>query len=141
MKSIYSQKGITMVQLLIWVLVFGIIIGGGIILINQEKSKTRDAKRISDITRLQAAFEFLFNDTNSYEGAAQDGCSKFGDPVSHCNLQKYLPNIANFRDPTGGNYVVTVLPSQDNYEILFHLEKNYDEFRAGKHTLSPAGIK
>jgi len=141
MKSIYSQKGLTMVQLLIWVLVFGVIIGGAVILINQEKAKTRDAKRLSDITRLQAAFEFLFNDTNSYDGAAQNGCAKFGDPVSRCNLQKYLPGIANFRDPSGGNYVVTVVPKQDNYEIMFHLEKSHSDYEAGKHTLSPAGIQ
>lgn len=141
MKSIYSQKGLSVVQLLIWVLVFGIIIGGVFILINQEKAKTRDAKRISDITRLQAAFEFLFHETNSYVQAGENGCSKLNDPVSRCNLQKYLPNISDFHDPSGGNYTVTAVPEQDNYEIMFHLEKNYGNLKAGKHTLSPAGIR
>ena len=142
MRQIFkNQKGLTVVQLLIGILIFGIIIGGGFVLINQEKAKTRDAKRISDITRLQAAFEFLFNETNSYEGAAENGCSKLNDSASLCNLQKYLPSISDFRDPSGGNYTIITVPTEDNYEITFHLERSYGEFRAGKHTLSPSGIK
>ena len=140
MKIYSNRRGLTIIQLLIWILVFGVLIAGAFILINQEKAKTRDAKRIADIVQIQAAFEFLFNDTNSYEQAASGGCDKTGDSVSKCNLESYLPDIKTFHDPSGGNYIISQVPNDIDYEVIFELEKNYKDLKAGRHTLSSAGI-
>jgi len=130
-----------LITVLIFVAVFGILIGGGFLLLNEERAKIRDAKRLADIVRIQAAFEFLYNDTASYALAAQSGCSRENSLVSQCNLKRYLPSISQFGDPGENNYVVSQVPTGDSYEITFYLEKSYYNLRAGKHTLSPQGIK
>ena len=136
----HHQKGIALVKLLIVIVIFGAVIGVMFLLLNNEKAKTRDAKRLSDISRLQAAFELLYNDTASYEQAAQSGCNQINVLVSQCNLTNYIPSINQFKDPSQHQYVVSKVPSEDGYEITFYLEKDYYGLKAGKHTLSPLGI-
>jgi len=136
-----NQKGVSLVTILIFVIVFGLLIGGGFLLLNEERAKTRDAKRLADMARIQAAFEFLYNDTASYTLAAQGGCGQKNSLVSQCNLKQYLSSITQFRDPGKYEYSVNQVPSEESYEITFYLEKSYNDLKAGKHTLSPAGIR
>ncbi|MFA5135073.1 MAG: hypothetical protein WC505_04815 [Patescibacteria group bacterium] len=135
-----NRAGVSILIILIFVVIFGLLIGGGFLLINSEKAKTRDAKRLSDMTRIQAAFEFLYNDTASYEGAALGGCGQPGMLVSQCNLTQYLPTLAEFIDPGTYSYTVQKAPDSEGYAVSFMLEKNYGSLRAGPHTLSPEGI-
>jgi len=118
-----------------------VIIGGAFLMLNNEKAKTRDAKRLSDISRLQAAFQLLYNETASYQQASQGGCDQVGVLVSTCNLANYIPTIAQVKDPGRYSYRVTRVPSQEGFEITFNLEKSYGSLVAGKHTLSQSGIK
>jgi hypothetical protein len=136
-----NQKGLSLVRLLIIIAVFCLVIGGGFLLLNSEKAKTRDAKRLSDITRLQAAFHLLYNETASYEQASQGGCDQAGVAVSSCNLSKYIPGIAQLADPGRYSYRVTQVPSAEGFEVTFNLEKSYGTLAAGKHILNPTGIK
>ena len=137
----FNKKGVSLLAVLILVVVFGLIIGGGFVLINIEKAKTRDARRLSDITRIQAAFEFLYNDTADYSLAAQGGCNEVGALVSTCNLKQYLPSIGQFADPGKYKYVISKVPADDGYAVTFTLEKSYYNLLAGKHTLTQNGIK
>lgn len=130
-----------MVRVMIVIIAFALVIGGCFLLINNEKAKTRDAKRLSDISRIQAAFEMLYNNTASYQPAADGGCNEVGSLASQCNLKQYIPGIAQFLDPGKYEYRVNVVPSPETYEITFTLEKTYQNLKAGKHTLSPAGIQ
>ncbi len=135
------QQGSVLVRIVIIVIVFCLLVGGGFFLINNEKAKTRDARRLSDMARIQAAFEFLFNDTASYEGAANHGCDTKGSLVSQCNLKTYLPSIASFKDPGKYRYSISTVPSDESYAVSFTLEKSYGTLRAGAHFLTPQGIK
>jgi len=139
----FNQKGISIVAVLIIVIIAGVIIGGAFMLLNQERTKVRDAKRLADITRIQAAFEFLYNDTASYILASQGGCDQAGTIVSQCNLANYLPGIRSVIDPVSkgsSKYVISSVPNEESFEVTFFLEKSYGNFKAGKHILSPDGI-
>lgn len=135
------QQGTALVQIIIIVIVLCLLVGGGFFLINEEKAKTRDARRLSDIVRIQAAFEFLYNDTASYEGAANDGCDTSGVLVSQCNLKTYLPAIGSFKDPGKYRYSISTVPSDESYAVTFTLEKSYGTLGAGTHVLTTQGIK
>lgn len=139
--QIIKQKGLSVLRLLITVAIACIVVGAGFVLLNNEKAKTRDARRLSDMTRVQAAFELLFNSSASYAGAADNGCSQAGMLVSQCNLSAYIPTITQLRDPGKYSYKVSQVPADQSYEVAFYLEKQYGTFKAGKHTVSPAGIK
>ena len=136
-----NQKGLSLVRLLIVIAVACVIIGGAFLMLNNEKAKTRDAKRLSDISRLQAAFQLLYNETSSYQQASQGGCDQAGVLVSTCSLANYIPTIAQVKDPGRYSYRVTQAPSQEGFEITFNLEKSYGSLIAGRHTLNPSGIK
>lgn len=135
------QQGAALVQIVIIIIVFCLLVGGGFFLINNEKAKTRDARRLSDMARIQAAFEFLYNDTASYQGAAHDGCDATGALVSQCSLKTYLPSIASFKDPGKYRYFMSTVPSDESYAVSFTLEKSYGTLRAGTHVLTPQGIQ
>ena len=136
-----DRKGLTVLQILIWVLIFGLLLGGFFLLLNKERSNSRDAKRVADMSRLQASFEMLYGEKGSYEEAVTGGCNKQGISVRTCKLSKYLTTISSFKDPTGGEYVVSQVPSKNSYEITFSLENDYDGLKAGRHTLTQDGIK
>ena len=112
----------------------------GVLLLNQERVRSRDAKRIADITQIRYAFEILFNEKNSYAEASQ-GCAHKGSLVSTCNLSLYLSNIAKIKDPGKYSYKINTVPSEKDFEVVFYLEKDYDSLKGGKHLLTPQGIK
>jgi hypothetical protein len=61
--------------------------------------------------------------------------------LSQCNLSKYIPTIAELRDPGRYTYTVSQAPTDQSYTISFYLEKQSGSLKAGKHTLGPAGIE
>ncbi|MFC1687581.1 hypothetical protein ACFL0L_03305 [Patescibacteria group bacterium] len=137
---INSSKGFTIIQLIIWAVVVSVVVGGFFYLLNSERSKTRDAKRMSDMTRVQAAFELLYSTTASYSAAAE-GCYEEETLVSTCALSTQLPDISIIRDPGNFLYTVTKVPDDEGYEVTFELERSYGNLQAGVHTVTQSGIR
>lgn len=137
----HNQSGISILAVILIVIGVAVVIGGGFLLLNQERAHTRDARRVSDMARVQAAFELMFNEQASYAGAALNGCDQAGALVSTCNMSSYIPAIAQMVDPGKYSYVVSVVPTDETYQVTFTLEKDYGTFTAGTHTVSPSGIK
>lgn len=135
-----DQKGFSLKELIIFASLLLVVIIFGVLLLNQERARTRDAKRIADITQVRFGFEVLFNETNSYSDAAK-GCSQAGNLVSTCNLSAYLSNISQIKDPGNFRYLVAKVPGEKDFEVTFTLEKGYGSIGKGKHTLSAEGIK
>jgi len=135
-----NQKGLSLIELLLFAALIGLLLVFGVLLVNNERAKTRDAVRIADMSRIQFAFEAMFNGKNSYKEAAQ-GCAKVDSLVSACSLSSYLPNINKISDPGKYQYKITKVPDDENFEVTFYLEKGFSALKAGKHTLSKTGIK
>lgn len=135
-----NNKGFSLKELIIFTALLLVVIVLGVALLNGERARVRDAKRIADLTQVQYGFEILFNERNSYAEAAQ-GCSEAGVLVSACSLSEFLPNIAKIKDPGKYSYTVTKVPDEENFEVTFYLEKGYDSLSSGKHTLSAVGIR
>lgn len=130
-----------MVSIVLVSLAFLLVIFLGLRVIGTERAKARDAQRVADMARLQVGFLLLYNRTSSYAGAAENGCAQPNAPVRTCNLKQDFSGIATVRDPRGGDYLVTKVPDASNYEISFSLEKGTSSLAAGKHVLTPAGIR
>jgi Tfp pilus assembly protein PilW len=135
-----NQKGLSLIELLLFAALIGLLLIFGVLVINSERAETRDSVRIADMSRIQYAFEVMFFEKNSYKDAGQ-GCPSVNSLVSQCTLSKYLPNIAAIADPGKSKYTVSKVPDDENFEVTFYLEKGYDSLRAGKHTLSSQGIR
>lgn len=135
-----NNKGFSLKELIIFTALLLAVMVLGVVLLRGERARVRDAKRIADMTQIRYGFEILFNRENSYAQAAQ-GCSEAGVLVSSCSLSEFLPNISKIKDPGKYSYKVTKVPDEENFEVTFYLEKDYDSLLAGKHTLSSAGIR
>lgn len=131
------------IALLTLVLVVGVIVVSGAVsalMILQQQAQTRDAIRIADMARLEAAFALLSFETSSYAQAAQ-GCAQAGSLVSTCSLARYLPTVGNIKDPGKHTYVISTVPDDSTFGVTFTLERGIAEYAKGSHTLSPQGIR
>lgn len=138
--SVSRTIGFTLIPLLVTILIASVVVGGFFYLLNAEHAKTRDAKRLADMSRVQAAFELLYAQQASYVSASS-GCDTIGDPVSDCALQDILPGIGTFTDPGSAAYIVSYIPDDQKYEVTFELERSYGDLTAGLHTISPEGLQ
>ncbi len=136
-----ASKGFTLIQLLVWVLIASAVFGGFFYLLNSEHAKTRDAKRLADMSRVQAAFEFLFAQNASFAKAADGGCNTVGVHVNLCKLSSVIPDIATLSDPGSFSYVVSRVPDDEGYQVTFQLERSYGNLKAGAHAISQDGFQ
>lgn len=116
-----------------------ILLVDGWVLLRQQAT-VRDAMRLADMARLEAAFALLSYETGSFAAAAQ-GCGQAGVTVDTCALAKYLPTIATVTDPGAGAYVVTQVPTDNQFAVEFRLERGLRGLARGTHTLSDAGLR
>ncbi len=109
--------------------------------IKHEEARARDMQRISDALIIHTAFEKMYQHDRSYAAASDHGCEEAGESIRRCKLRDYYRDINVLKDPGRTDYVVTVVPTEKNYEVTFWLEKNHAGLNKGSHTISPEGIK
>ncbi len=135
-----TRTGFTLTETLIIGAVFGLFLIGSTLLLGFERSRTRDAKRVADITRLAGGFALLFAEKASYADAAA-GCSTIGANAATCSLSDVVSGLDTLKDPGSFRYVISEVPNRDNFGVQFRLERSYGSLTAGTHTLSRTGIR
>ena len=78
-----APKGLTLIESLIIGGVFAVLLFATGIAVSAARERVRDYKRISDITRIQAALELYFNEHNEYPKTS-DGRIALGAEGSRC---------------------------------------------------------
>ena len=61
-----TKKGFTLIELLVVIAIIGLLATLAVVALNNARTKSRDAKRVSDIRQVQTALELYFVDNNSY---------------------------------------------------------------------------
>lgn len=135
-----SGAGFTLTETLIIGSLVGVLIVAGTLLIGAERARTRDAIRIADMTRLSAGFALLYSQRGSYSDAAE-GCAKVGVSAAKCTLPSTVNGLSEIADPGKHSYIVTRVPDKDDFNVRFTLERGYNNYAAGAHTLSRSGIR
>ena len=74
-----SQKGFTLLEVLVVVAIIGTLAGIVMISVNRARLKARDAKRLSDMEQIQTALEMYYNKYGQYPDGA---CDPLGDCVN-----------------------------------------------------------
>jgi len=159
-----DQKGFTLVEILVIVLIVGIVGTLAAVAVNTARSKTRDATRISAVRQTQSALEDYFNETNSYPdgsgtplgdstqsvclgtGGFQPNCS--GDDsvflrVVTATLDKGLKGAATCGTPSRNAYCYAVSGDGMGYVIQFELENAIPQvgLAKGANCATPDGMK
>ncbi|MBI2984291.1 MAG: hypothetical protein HYY50_01570 [Candidatus Kerfeldbacteria bacterium] len=132
------RKGFSFAETLIVGSLFALAVLLGTLLLSGERARTRDAKRIADMTRVAGAMAVLYAQQASYASAAQ-GCAKIGDAASACTFAA-APGWGELQDPGRFSYTVVRVPDGDDFGVRFRLERNYGPLRAGPHVVTKTGI-
>ena len=66
-----NKKGFTLIEILIVAAIVGLLGVLASVALDSARERARDAKRMSDVARVQVALELYFNDHNSYPTATE----------------------------------------------------------------------
>jgi len=145
-----SKKGFTLIELLVVIAIIGLLSTLAVVSLNNARSKSRDAKRVSDIKQVQTALELYYADQNGYPAgtATEIGSSSAAVCLAsagwvtqaNCTGTVYMGNVPQNPLPNGATYVYNVGSSNATYTISFSLEGTTGELGAGAHTASQSGI-
>lgn len=123
-----SEKGFTLIEILVVMGVLGIIIGSAFFTLNplEQLQKSRDVERKNDLAQIQRALETFYNDYGRYpENTSEYKIDK--DPtagVSEVNWgDSWAPYIATLpKDPASGRRYVYSASAQ-TYSLYTSLER------------------
>jgi len=66
MRLISSQKGFTLVELLVVISIIGFLATSSIVTLDNARKKARDTRRLADISQIRKALEVYYQDNNQY---------------------------------------------------------------------------
>ena len=135
-----NNKGFTLIELLVVIAIIGILASVVLVALNSARSKSRDARRKSDLHQIAIALELYRSNHPSYVVQGSGSGGNGGGWFSHKDSGAYLVSVsqglvnagalsANIADPSGitssngvnrGGYMIAV--SGDKYTLWADLE-------------------
>lgn len=156
-----NSKGFTLIELLVVIAIIGLLSSVILVAVYNARAKSRDAKRVGDMSRMVTAFE-LFNSTNKgYPPATGTGQPDYMSPsfvaslpvtampadgdCATTNATTSQPGNTYYYIPSGTTSTAVVNGSTINvysdYAYYFCIGSKTGDLPAGVHYLSPKGIK
>jgi len=149
-KNLKYNAGFSLMELLVFVAIVGLLATLSIASLESARQKARDVKRTADIKQFMTVLDIYFNDNNSYPeeftpivlGDANYSCFDEDGFVAVCdaNGKTYIKNVPSNPTPKGANYTYAS-SSGDTYELTFQLERGVGDIVEGAHIATPEGIK
>ena len=134
-----SQKGFTIVEMLVVIAIAGMLLSGVLVLFQSSRAKARDATREQHIKTLQNALALYANSLGRYPIAATELVLTGSDSVSVAlRSADAIPQMP--LDPLNqGNYQYRYTSANGStYTIRYYLETNNIQGKsAGENTASP----
>jgi prepilin-type N-terminal cleavage/methylation domain-containing protein len=149
MKTI-NKKGFTLIELLVVIAIIGLLSTMAVVALNNARTKSRDAKRVSDIKQIQTALEMYFTDQNNYPAAGTSD-----DALALLQTSGFFAALPTNPTPNGHAYKYAVCSSNGatcgddgdvaegnraSYTLTYELEGGVSPMTAGNHCATPGGI-
>ena len=148
MKFKNSQRGFTIVELMVVVAIIGILSGIIITSLTGSKAKSRDARRVSDVNQIQLALEQYFDRCGQYPTTlattSNNGCPVDPGTSQPINLGYYIsiiptpPSNATAYDYANNSSVSTYGPT--DYVLHTQLENSNVQVQQNSLQSLPTGI-
>jgi len=135
-----NKKAFTLVELLVVIAIIGLIATLSVIVLGNARSKSRDAKRVSDIKQIQTALELFFNDEGRYPTAEEWNTGSLY-ATGTFGTTTYMQSIPN--DPnTKTAYVYSSSDDGSKYSLPFSLENSAGSYdNPGVYVASNSSVK
>ena len=86
------RRGFTLIELLVVIAIIGLLSSVVLASLSAARTKSRDARRLSDIRQLQTALEMHYNDYNSYPISNWTNSTAWASAFRTA-LSPYMPNL------------------------------------------------
>ena len=158
-KTKHSQ-GFTLIELLVVIAIIGLLSSVALIAMISARQKSRDAKRIGDMTQMNTALELYFATYKGYpsdvSGIPQNMSPTFlvtlpnspNPPDGTCGSLTHpspvpggIPANRYYYYPSGTTYVIGTNTVYPDYGYYFCLGDKTGNFDAGPHILTPKGVR
>jgi prepilin-type N-terminal cleavage/methylation domain-containing protein len=120
------NKGFTLIELLVVIAIIGILSSVVLASLNSARSKSRDAKRMSDVKQIQLALELYYDQNGSYP--TSPGCSGSSPNSSWCNS---VENLSGGRWIDNGSEDLSLYLSTDPLDPLQGASPNWTPLNGG----------
>ncbi|MFA4872685.1 MAG: prepilin-type N-terminal cleavage/methylation domain-containing protein [Patescibacteria group bacterium] len=143
-----TRKGFTLIELLVVIAIIGLLATLAVVALNNARTKSRDAKRVSDIKQIQTALELYYSDQNKYPTVA--AATLLGSGALQCLgtagwgavgcAVPYMGLVPSNPTPNAVPYTYSG-PTESSYTITFSLESGTGGLSAAMHTATPSGVQ
>ena len=127
------KKGFTLIELMVVIAIIGILTGIILVSLDSARAKSRDGKRISDISQIGLALELYFEQNKHYPATTvvfDNTCSP--TPTETCFVGVFIPSL--LKDPKGDLYkYATFIRSGGTTISNFHLGAKLEQVNPGKY--------
>jgi prepilin-type N-terminal cleavage/methylation domain-containing protein len=128
MKKHNLFRGFTLIEMLVVIAIIAILTGVVLASLSGAKSKSRDGKRISDISQIQLALEQYFDRCQAYPSTLTTGTNCIASNGATVHLSDFISAIPS--QPTGGSVVQTTygyyVSAVSDYVLVAFLENSSD---------------
>jgi prepilin-type N-terminal cleavage/methylation domain-containing protein len=155
------NQGFTLIELLVVVAIISLLSSIALIALMSARQKSRDVKRLSDMTQMNTALELYFAANKGYPTGTVDGIPQTVAPTfasqipkpptppdGGCEAVNYpSPVPAGYNGssyyyyPSGTSQVVNGVTIYPDYAYYFCLGNTTGNFGPGMHILTPGGVK
>ncbi len=136
-----NKKGFTLVEIIVVVFIIGVITSFVVVSFSNPRQKSRDIKRISDITQLQMALNSYYQFEGTYPESLVAGQSLVGSSTEIVFIQNIPQNPAYpDEDCVFDEYHYSYSPGESTYYITFCLEGPLEEYSPGVKCAISGGI-
>jgi len=142
-----SQKGFTLVELIIVMVIIGILATLGVGNFRTTRDKARDARRKSDLETISKSLEAYFNDHRSYPLVDSNGkivCRVVGETETICNWGGEFSDESGTvysaklpSDPAGHDYLYEPAADRLSFDVYARLDNPNDPDIAEDETGAP----
>lgn len=132
----------TLVEIITVIAIIGLLSVAALSYLGVARAKSRDARRVADVTQMKSALEMYFRDEWRYPDTFVPGESLVGTLSSTTYMRRIPSNIGPRTDGDcpDSDYVYEKISDTD-YILQFCLGKQSTNIAAGYNTVTPNGIK
>lgn len=131
------KKAFTLIELLVVIAIVGVLTAITVIVLQNARAKSRDAKRITDVKQIQTALELYFNDNGSYPTSITSTIATGGTVYMTTYPTAPIPADG---DCTEENNNYTYSSDGSTYSISFCLGNPNSGLNAGEKIATRDGI-
>jgi prepilin-type N-terminal cleavage/methylation domain-containing protein len=105
-----NKKGFTMIELLVVIAIIGLLSALGIVALSNARMKSRDSRRVGDVSRIQTALEMYYSDYGKYPSVA----GNLGDIIDLGGTSYKCLSEVGFSASCVGQIYMAQVPSYPN---------------------------